>query len=400
MNTVKERTVTDSEIRHRGPQDKKPLYKDLHFDMRPFIIVLALIVIWGALQIVTGGTFLSARNLSILFVQMSTIAVIAVGMVLVIVAGHVDLSVGSVVAVCGALSAILQTKGMGTVPAIILPLIVGVALTSWNGFWASYQKVPAFIVTLSSMLLFRGLTLIITGGQTISSMNPSFSFIGEGYIPDVVGWGICTAAIAFYLISQFKSRRVQISKGLPISPLFIFVIKMVAIPLLLGAFVFIMNLYEGIPIPVIILIITTLVIAFISVKSRFGRRLYAIGGNPEAARLSGINVKKEGMKIFMVLGALSALSGLILTSRLNAATPSAGNQFEFDAISAAIIGGTSFMGGEGTVFGAIIGALIMASLNNGMSILNMPPYSQYILKGLVLLMAVWFDIKARNKGKA
>ncbi len=385
-------------ISHNAQKNKRIMDKKFSFDIRPFIIVFALIVIWIGLQIVTKGTFLSARNLSTLFVQMCTIAVIAVGMVLVIVAGHVDLSVGSVVAVCGAISAVLQTRGYGTLLGIVIPIAVGIALTSWNGFWASYQKVPAFIVTLSSMLLFRGLTLIITGGQTISSMNPEFRLIGEGYLPNILGWVIAAIALIAYLFFEVRNRKSRINKGIQVNSKPFFITKLAFITVMILVFVFVMNSYQGLPVPVIILIVTTLVIGFVSVKTRFGRRLYAIGGNQEAARFSGINVKKEGLKIFMVLGALSGLSGLLLTSRLNAATPSAGNSFEFDAISAAIIGGTSFMGGEGTVFGAIIGALIMASLNNGMSILNMPPYSQYILKGLVLLLAVWFDIKARNKG--
>ncbi len=385
-------------ISHNAQKNKRIMDKKFTFDIRPFIIVFALIIIWVGLQIVTKGTFLSARNLSTLFVQMCTIAVIAVGMVLVIVAGHVDLSVGSVVAVCGAISAVLQTRGYGTLLGIVIPIAVGIALTSWNGFWASYQKVPAFIVTLSSMLLFRGLTLIITGGQTISSMNPEFRLIGEGYLPNILGWVIAAISLIAYLFFEVKNRKSRINKGIQVNSKPFFIAKLAFITVMILVFVFVMNSYQGLPVPVIILIVTTLVIGFVSVKTRFGRRLYAIGGNQEAARFSGINVKKEGLKIFMVLGALSGLSGLLLTSRLNAATPSAGNSFEFDAISAAIIGGTSFMGGEGTVFGAIIGALIMASLNNGMSILNMPPYSQYILKGLVLLLAVWFDIKARNKG--
>ncbi len=393
MSVLKEINISNNAQKNKRIMDKK-----FSFDIRPFIIVFALIVIWIGLQIVTKGTFLSARNLSTLFVQMCTIAVIAVGMVLVIVAGHVDLSVGSVVAVCGAISAVLQTRGYGTLLGIVIPIAVGIALTSWNGFWASYQKVPAFIVTLSSMLLFRGLTLIITGGQTISSMNPEFRLIGEGYLPNILGWVIAAIALIAYLFFEVRNRKSRINKGIQVNSKPFFITKLAFITVMILVFVFVMNSYQGLPVPVIILIVTTLVIGFVSVKTRFGRRLYAIGGNQEAARFSGINVKKEGLQIFMVLGALSGLSGLLLTSRLNAATPSAGNSFEFDAISAAIIGGTSFMGGEGTVFGAIIGALIMASLNNGMSILNMPPYSQYILKGLVLLLAVWFDIKARNKG--
>lgn len=388
-----------SEVKLNTGIGKKASFKS-SIDLRAFIIVFALIAIWGILGVVTKGTFLSSRNLSLLFRQMSTIAVIAVGMVLVIVAGHIDLSVGSIVAFCGAVSAIMQSKmGMGTVWAIIVPILIGVLFAAWNGYWAAYQKVPPFIVTLASMLLFRGFTLIITGGSTISSMNPSFKYIGDGYLSPRVGIALGVAGMAAYILLQARKRHEKTARNLSVDSRTVFILKLAGITVGVGAFITVMNSYEGIPVPVILFIIVTLIISFIATRTRFGRRLYAIGGNPEAARLSGINVKWESLKIYLVLGALSALSGLILTSRLDAATPSAGNQFEFDAISAAIIGGTSFMGGEGTVFGALIGSLIMASLNNGMSILNMPTASQYILKGLVLMIAVWVDIKARLKGQ-
>ena len=384
----------------KADMEKKQVISSSHFDIRPFIIVFALIAIWGILEVVTSGTFLTPRNLSLLFRQMSTIAIIAVGMVLVIVAGYIDLSVGSIVAFCGAVSAIMQSKmGMNTIPSIIVPIIVGVIFTGWNGYWSAYRKVPPFIVTLSTMLIFRALTLIITNSQTISSMNPDFRFIGEGYISPAIGYIIGMLGITVYIFFELKGRRDRIVKGIPVQSHLRFVFKLAGIPAIILAFVIIMNLYEGIPIPVIILIATTLVIAFMAQKTRFGRRLYAIGGNPEAAKLSGINVRLEALKIYFVLGALSAMSGLILTARLDAATTNAGNSFEFSAISAAIIGGTSFMGGEGTVFGALIGSLIMASLSNGMSILNVPSSYQGILTGVVLLAAVWFDMAARNKGK-
>ena len=371
-----------------------------NMNLRSSIIVFALFVIWAVLQVVTKGTFLSARNLSLLFTQMSTIAIIAIGMVLIIVSGYIDLSVGSIVAFCGAVSAIIQVKmGMGTAWAIIIPIIIGVAFTAWNGFWASYQGVPPFIVTLSSMLLFRGAVLVITGGSTISSMNPGFKIIGQGNIPVNIGIIAAVIGVAAYIFFELKNRREKTAKGLLVPSVTLTTLKLFGITFGVALFVTVMNSYEGIPVPVIIVIGMTLIISFVASKTRFGRRLYAIGGNPEAARLSGINVKLEGFKIYLLLGVLTALSGLILTARLDAATPSAGNSFEFDAISATIIGGTSFLGGQGTVFGAIIGSLIMASLNNGMSILNMPTASQYALKGLVLLIAVWFDIKGNKQGK-
>ncbi|WEK55961.1 MAG: sugar ABC transporter permease [Candidatus Cohnella colombiensis] len=371
-----------------------------NINLRSFIIVFALIAIWIALQIATDGTFLTSRNISLLFRQMTPIGIISIGMVLVIVAGHIDLSVGSIVAVSGAIAAVMQTQmQMGTVPTIIALLITGIIVGVVNGYFSTFQKIPPFIVTLATMLIFRGATLLITGGSTISGMNPSFKFIGDGYIPQQSSTIIATGGIIVYLVFEIVKRRGKTSKGMKVTSANWFGLKLVAVCAICALLVSTMNNYEGIPIPVIIMAAIMIVVSFISRNTRFGRRLYAMGGNSEAARLSGININKEGLKVFALLGLLSAVSGLILTARLDAATPAAGNQFEFDAISAAIIGGASFSGGQGTVFGAVIGALIMASLNNGMSILNIPSAAQFILKGLVLLIAVWFDMRGRVKGK-
>lgn len=372
----------------------------LNIDARSFIIVFALIVIWIILEIATHGTFLTSRNISLLFRQSTTIGIISVGMVLVIVAGYIDLSVGSIVAISGAVAAVMQAKmHYGTVPAIIVLFITGIVFGAINGFCVTYQKIPPFIVTLATMLIFRGMTLIITGGSTISHMNPSFKFIGDGYISPQVSTIIAIIGVIVYILFEFSKRINKVSNDVKNQPFVLFALKLAGVVGVVALLVIIMNNYQGIPVPVIILIAITIIMSFISNNTRFGRRLYAIGGNPEAARLSGINVKLEGLKVFILIGVLSAVSGLILTARLDAATPAAGSQFEFDAISAAIIGGASFSGGQGTVFGALIGALIMASLNNGMSILNIPSAAQYILKGLVLLIAVYFDIRGRSKEK-
>jgi len=371
-----------------------------NINLRSFIIIVALIAIWIILQFATDGTFLTSRNISLLFRQMTPIGIIAIGMVLVIVSGYIDLSVGSIVAVAGAIAAVMQTQmKIGTIPTIIALLITGVVVGIINGYLSTFQKIPPFIVTLATMLIFRGATLLITGGSTISGMNPSFKYIGDGYISPQISMIIATIGIITYVIFEITKRRNKTSKGMKVAASNWFAVKLIAICAICALLVATMNNYEGIPVPVIIMVAIMIIVSFISRNTRFGRRLYAMGGNAEAARLSGINVNKEGLKVFALLGLLSAVSGLILTARLNAATPAAGNQFEFDAISAAIIGGASFSGGQGTVFGAVIGALIMASLNNGMSILNIPSAAQFILKGLVLLIAVWFDMRGRSKGK-
>ncbi len=370
-------------------------------DIRSYILVFALAAIWIVFEILTKGTFLEARNLSTLFRQTASIAIIAVGMVLLIVAGHIDLSVGSIVAFTGAVSAIMQSvMGVNTVFAIIVPIAVGVIFAAWNGYWATYQKIPPFIVTLAGMQLFRSLTLIITNNQTISGMKPSFLVIGQGYLSKLSGYIISFAGITLFIFLITKARVDKQKKNIAVSSMQSHILKMALIAVLVMVFTFIMNQYKGIPVPVIIMIVAAILIAFVSMKTRFGRRLYAIGGNPEAAKLSGINLNKEVMRIYMLVGALSAVSGLILTARLDAATTNAGISFEFSAISAAVIGGTSFMGGEGTVFGAIVGSLIMASLTTGMSLLNVSSNVQGIFTGIVLLIAVWFDILARKKGRA
>lgn len=373
--------------------------KRINQNLRKFVILFILITIWAILAAITPNhVFIHPKNLSNLFTQVSGVAIIAVGMVLIIVSGQIDLSVGSIVGICVAVSAIMQAKlGIGTVWAILVPIVIGAAACTWNGYWSAYQGVPPFIVTLASMLIFRGLVLVLTKGESIASMNESFRFIAHGSIPK--NWGVILAGIGLvvFILLELRKRKEKILKGIKVSSLAFELIKIIAIVLVVTLFVAIMNSYKGIQFPVVIVIIVTIIVSIISKKTRFGRHLYAIGGNIEAAKLSGINVKLEVLKAYILLGVLSAISALVLLSRLDASTPSAGVNIEFDAISAVIIGGTSFLGGSGTVLGAIVGSLIMGSINNGMSLMNMPAASQYILKGGVLLLAVWFDIKGRSK---
>jgi ABC-type xylose transport system permease subunit len=377
-------------------------------NVRQYSMFIALFVIMIIFNILTEGTFISARNLTNLYLQTGYIAVLACGMVLVIIAGHIDLSVGSVAAFTGAIAAILQVKmGLPTIPTILITLIVGAIIGCWQGYWIAYRKIPAFIVTLASMLIFRGAVIAITKGQTIGPFNKSFNNMSVGYLKDIANIEgvhllsiiIGIIGIIFYMVSEFRNRRTRKSYGFETLSNAMFVAKLLLVSALIMSFILSMALYKGIPYTVIILVLLIGLYTFITKKTPIGRHIYAIGGNLEAAKLSGINAKKTLFSIFVSMGTLAALSGILYSARLNSAAPSAGNLFELDAIAASFIGGASANGGVGTVFGAIIGALVMASINNGMSLMNLDISYQYIIKGLVLLMAVWFDISTRNKGK-
>lgn len=377
-------------------------------NIRQYGMFIALFVIMMIFNVLTNGTFVSARNLTNLYLQTGYIAVLAVGMVLVIVAGHIDLSVGSIAAFTGAIAGILQVHmHWGTIPTILVTLAVGAVIGMWQGFWVAYRGVPAFIVTLAGMLMFRGAVIGITKGQTIGPFAKSFNDINVGYLKDIAAIDgihllsviIGIATVLLYIYSEFNKRKVRKRYGFEVLPGHYFLGQLLLVGGLIMAFVLSMALYKGIPYTVFIVVAFVALYSFITNKTPIGRHIFALGGNLEAAKLSGINVKKTVFLVFTSMGTLAAMSGIMFSARLNAAAPSAGNLFELDAIAASFIGGASASGGIGSVFGAIIGALVMASINNGMSLLNMNISYQYMIKGAVLLLAVWFDISTRNKSK-
>jgi len=385
------------------------LQSQLKDNMRQYAMFIALISIGLIFTVLTDGVFMSPRNLSNLLLQTSFIAILAVGMVLVIVGGHIDLSVGSIVGFTGAFAAVLQVNyGFNTVAVVILTLLLGAVIGVWQGFWIAYRAVPAFIVTLAGMLIFRGALIALTGGQTIAPLAPGFRAIGQGYIPRLLvnvdavagfhdlSFLIAAVAIAAYVILEIRVRTRRNRFEFTNLPMPLFLAKIVVVGSMMWFFFSIMVNYRGIPYSIMILMALVLLFVYITNNTTFGRHVYAIGGNREAALLSGINIKLKTFWIFVTMGALSALSGLVFTARLNAATAGAGNLFELDTIAAVFIGGTSMRGGEGTVVGAIVGALVMASLNNGMSLMNVPSEYQLIVKGLILVLAVWFDISSRS----
>jgi D-xylose transport system permease protein len=379
-----------------------------------YTMFLALIAIWAIFASVTEGVFLTPRNLSNLFVQTVTTAILAIGMVLVIVAGHIDLSVGSVLGFTGAVCAMAMIKlEWGVFPAVLATLLVGLVIGAWHGFWVAYRKVPAFIVSLASMLAFRGLIIGITGGQTQGlEMAPAvtadrFKLIGQGYLPTLgeaaegkihdTSLYFLAVVIVIYVLAALKRRRARQQYGFEVLPAYAEGLKLALVSAIIAAFGMLMVVYLGIPWSVVFVLALTVLFSFLAEDTTFGRHLYAIGGNPDAARLSGINVPRHTFGLFMLMGVMTAVAGVVYTARLNAATTSAGQNAELDAIASAVIGGTSLMGGEGTIFGAIVGALVMTSLDNGMSLMNLDITYQYVIKGLILLLAVWVDMAQRRK---
>ncbi len=374
-------------------------------NMRQYSMIIALVFIMILFQVLTDGLLLKPLNITNLILQNSYILVLAIGMVLVIITGHIDLSVGSVAAFVGAISAILMVNyEMPTFLAVIISLLVGAIIGAWQGFWIAYVKIPAFIVTLAGMLLFRGATMIVLEGKSIAPFPESFQKISSGFIPDIGSGSIhvLTLIIGFalsiiYVFTQIKSRRTEKKYNVEVSSTGMFVLKLVGLVAILNIFTYVLATYEGIPNILIILGVLIILYTFVTNKTKAGRHVYAIGGNEKAAQLSGIKTKRMTFWVFVNMGVLSALSGLLFAARLNAATPKAGNLFELDAIAACFIGGASAYGGIGTVPGAIIGGLVMGIMNNGMSLLGLGIDWQQGIKGLVLLLAVAFDIYNKNK---
>ncbi|AYO29967.1 sugar ABC transporter permease [Biomaibacter acetigenes] len=372
--------------------------RGFNFDLKTYTMIIALLSIWVIFFITTKGDFLTPRNFSNLLRQMSSTAILATGMVFVIIAGQIDLSVGSLLGLLGGIAAILNVwLNVDGILSILITLLIGLLLGIWNGWWVAYKKVPSFIVTLAGMLLFRGILIGISKGLTIAPLSADFQFVGQAYLTKPIGYILGILAIIATVYGVLNGRKSKIKYGLDTPSLSIDILKIVGLVLLIVVFVGVLNIYQGIPLPVFILALIALVFSYIASRTVFGRRVYALGGNIEAAKLSGIDVKKITLILFAINGLLAAVAGVLLASRLNAASVAAGQNAELDAIAACVIGGASLMGGVGTVGGAIIGALVMASIDNGMSMLNTPPFWQYVVKGLILLIAVWIDMESKNK---
>lgn len=378
-------------------------------NIREYGMYIALIIIMVTFSAATGGLFMSSRNISNLINQTGYIAVLAVGMTLVMVIKHIDLSVGFLAGFLGAIAAILMMRFNVSVPVtILLVLVFGTITGTFTGFLVAKMGIPAFVASLAAMLVFRGALLMVTEGTgTIVISNKAFNAIGNGFIPDFVNMGnlhvltliIGIVGIAAYVWSEIKTRNDKIKYNFEVISSTMFTMKLVAISAVIGYVTWILAGYNGLSWTVVITIIVVLIYHFITTKTIIGRHVYAVGGNSEAARLSGINVERITMIVFASMGMLSALSGILYTSRLQSATTTAGTLFELDAIAAAYVGGVSANGGVGKVTGSIIGAFVMASLTNGMNLVGVGISYQYIIRGIILAVAVIFDVKTRNRSK-
>ncbi|AFK55659.1 multiple monosaccharide ABC transporter permease [Tistrella mobilis] len=375
--------------------------------MREYGILLALIVIMVFFQVATDGILLKPVNLTNLILQNSYIVIMAVGMLLVIVSGHIDLSVGSVLGFVGALAAVMIVQW--EVPYVLAGLIclaVGALIGMAQGFWVAFFKIPSFIVTLAGMLVFKGLTLWLLAGQSVGPFPANFQLIASGFVPDIFGSGrfntlsLVTGIVvaAGILVMAVRSRRKQAATGLVEEPFAFFAGKYALITIALVYMSYLMATFRGLPNVFIVMALLIAVYSFITNRTVIGRRIYAIGGNEKAAKLSGIPAEKLVFLTFANMGMLAALAGLVFAARLNTATPKAGVSFELDVIAAVFIGGASMAGGVGTVVGAVVGAFIMGVMNNGMSILGIGIDWQQVIKGLVLLAAVVFDVYNKKKG--
>ncbi len=379
-------------------KQKKSIFGNFKGNIRSYTMIIALIAIWAIFGCMTEGVFFLPRNLSMLARQTSITAILSIGMVFVIISGNIDLSVGSVMGFCGGVAACLQVWGeVDTVWAVIITIAVGAAIGMWHGFWIAYRQVPAFIVTLGGYMIFRGMLLGLTKSVSIAPLQDSFIAIGQGYLPSVAGWGLAIILGAMAVYTTFKGRASKIKYGIEAPTMKVTVLKAAAIVAFVAVFTIVMNQYQGVPIPVVIVLVLAILMTFVAGKTRYGRSIYAIGCNAEAAQLSGIKDKKIIFVMYVVMGMLAALAGIVLTARLNAATANAGMMAEMDAIAACVIGGASLIGGVGSIPGAVIGALVMASLDNGMSLMNTENFWQYIVKGLILIVAVWIDIASKKK---
>jgi putative multiple sugar transport system permease protein len=379
-----------------------------HLRENGMLMALVAIVLFFTVvvQLTLGVDFLSAQNITNLFLQNSYVIIMALGMLLVIVAGHIDLSVGSVVGFTGAVAAVL-TVNMGLPVYVVIPLVllVGMLIGAAQGYWIAYWRIPSFIVTLAGMLVFRGLTLWLLNGQNIGPFPKSFQSLSTGFIPDIFGVDkpnmtalavVVLAAIVIIYIG-WRARKSDVTFGIIPEPMVMFTIRNLIVA---SALIFVgykLATFRGLPNVVIVLSILTVVYAFFTENTVMGRRIYALGGNEKAAKLSGIKTDRLVFLTFVNMGVLAALAGMIVAARLNSATPKAGGGFELDVIAAVFIGGASMSGGVGKIIGVVVGALIMGVMNNGMSILGIGIDYQQVIKGLVLLAAVIFDVYNKNK---
>ena len=393
-------------VKSSAPTARPSVGQYLAGHLRDYGMLLALVVIMAFFQLVTDGTLMRPVNITNLILQNSYIIIMALGMLLVIVSGHIDLSVGSVVGFVGAVAAVMLVQyQLPTFVVIPICLVIGMLIGAAQGYWIAYWRIPSFIVTLAGMLVFRGLSLWVLQGQSVGPFPKSFQLLSTGFVPDLFGVGrpnvtavvLGVAAAGAMLFMAMRSRARHQKYGMDNEPFGFFVARNGIIAVAIVYFAWLLATYRGLPNVLITMAVLTLIYAFLTRSTTIGRRIYALGGNEKAAKLSGINTERLTFLAFVNMGMLAALAGMIFAARLNTATPKAGVAFELDVIAAVFIGGASMSGGVGKIMGAVVGAFIMGVMNNGMSILGIGIDYQQVIKGLVLLAAVIFDVYNKNK---
>jgi len=376
-------------------------------NIREYGMLIALVAVMLFFQVITKGILFKPVNITNLVLQNSYVITMALGMLLIIVSGGIDLSVGSVVAVVGALAGVLIVRyDFNWILAVVICLLLGAAVGAFQGYWIAYVKIPSFIVTLAGMLVFRGLTYVLLAGESVGPFPTGFQKISSGFIPDlfhVEGIHLTTILVGVVLsvvliLLDLRGRSNQQRYGFEVTPFYFFIAKNIVIAGAIMGLCYLMASYKGLPNVLVLLFVLITAYAFLTSQSVVGRRIYAMGGNSKAAKLSGVNTERLLFTTFVNMGVLAALAGLIVAARLNSSTPNAGDGMELDVIAAVFIGGASATGGIGTVIGAVVGAFLIGVLNNGMSIMGLGIDWQKVVKGLVLLAAVFFDVYNKNKG--
>jgi putative multiple sugar transport system permease protein len=391
-------------------QPKPDMMRFIKANIRDYALLLSLIAIMIFFQFTTNGTLFKPVNMTNLILQNSYIVIMALGMLLIIVAGHIDLSVGSVSGFIGAVAAIMMVNAkIDPFTTIIACLALGAFIGGVQGYFTAYYKIPAFIVTLAGMLIFKGLALTVLGGASVGPFPKSFQLLSSGFVPDIFSVqlfggpfnmlamliGIVVTALIIYF--NLKERRNEQAHGLAEEPDVIFLGRNILIAVAFLGFSFLMARYKGLPNVLIVMFALIALFVFLTTRTTMGRRVYAMGGNEKAAKLSGINTERLTMMIFVIMGALAALAGLIFAARLNVSTPKAGAGFELEVIAACFIGGAATTGGVGKIVGAVIGAFIIGVMNNGMSIMGVGIDWQQVIKGAVLMLAVFLDVYYKAK---
>ena len=375
-------------------------------NIRNYSMFIMLGLIFLVFAVLTNGVNFTSRNITNIFIQNSYILILAVGMVLVIIIGNIDLSVGSLAAFTGAISAMIYNTGIPILPTILLTILVGAGIGVWQGYWVAYMRIPAFIVTLAGMLLFRGLTYIITNVTPISLRDDGFKRITSGSVTleslefgGLHGLALLVGAllILLFIYSSLRARRAKLSHGFEVLPMRYFLLKIGFVVAMIALLAYKFADYRGIPMIVLVMGIVVAIFVFITKNTVIGRYIYAVGGNARSAKLSGINSEQVIFVVHVIMGGLTGLSGMVFAGYMNSALPQAGQLFELDAIAACFIGGASASGGIGTIVGAITGGLVMGVINNGMSLMNIGADWQYVVKAMVLLLAVFYDIYTRRK---